>query len=242
MLFKNDGWCPVCGKETEFRAYGEDLRSTYICRNCHSRPRHRALMHVIDLLFPTWRQLSIHESSPSEKTASDRLRTQCPRYAATQFDPRRPLGAMAPGGAWQNENLERQTFPDAGFDLVVTQDVFEHIFRPDLAIREIARTLRPGGAHICTVPLTRRAAASRRRARLRDDGSVEHLLPASYHQNPIDPEGSLVTVDWGFDVASYFDAHAGLNTTIFSIENRDRGILGNLLEVLVSVKAPPPAI
>ncbi|WP_371419407.1 methyltransferase domain-containing protein [Bradyrhizobium sp. CCBAU 051011] len=35
-------------------------------------------------------------------------------------------------------------FADDTFDLVITQDVFEHIFRPDLAISDIARTLKIG--------------------------------------------------------------------------------------------------
>jgi ubiquinone/menaquinone biosynthesis C-methylase UbiE len=46
---------------------------------------------------------------------------------------------------------EAQSFPAESFDIVVTQDVFENLFAPDRAIKEIARTLRPGGAHIMTV-------------------------------------------------------------------------------------------
>jgi len=38
------------------------------------------------------------------------------------------------------------------FDLVITQDFFEHVLRPAKAFAEIARTLKPGGALIYAVP------------------------------------------------------------------------------------------
>ena len=40
------------------------------------------------------------------------------------------------------EDIERQTFADETFDLVISQDVMEHVFRPDLSYRQIYPTLR----------------------------------------------------------------------------------------------------
>lgn len=238
----NDGFCPICEADTTFRAYGEYLRSTYLCERCGSVPRQRALMHAISRCYSNWRNLKIHESSPSDVAISRKIKSESAAYTATQFEPSRPAGVMV-DGLWQNENLEAQTFADHSFDLVITQDVFEHVFHPHIAIREIARTLRPGGAHIATTPLVKGVKPSDRRARILEGGQIEHIRPAKFHQSPIDPAGSLVTVDWGYDIATYFDAHApSLCTTIFMIQNRDLGILGDLTEVLVSVKAPPPAI
>ena len=53
---------------------------------------------------------------------------------------------------FRNEDLEALTFPDASFDLTVTLDVMEHVNQPDVVLREVARTLRPGGAYLFTVP------------------------------------------------------------------------------------------
>jgi SAM-dependent methyltransferase len=47
------------------------------------------------------------------------------------------------------------------FDLYLTQDVFEHLFDPAAAFREIARTLRTGGAHVFTTPLVRKNEPTR---------------------------------------------------------------------------------
>lgn len=33
------------------------------------------------------------------------------------------------------------------------EEILEHVLRPDLAVREIARVLRFGGAHVFTVPV-----------------------------------------------------------------------------------------
>lgn len=171
---------------------------------------------------------------------SEKLKKECAKYVPTQFDPAVDPGYVHPANGWRNENLECQTFEDSEFDLVVTQDVFEHVFNPDLAISEIARTLKPGGAHVATVPLVCKTKPSRRRARLMKDGTITHLLPGHYHENPIDEQGSLVTIDWGFDIANYFDANSGLNTTILFIDNINLGISADLIEVLVSIKQNIP--
>jgi SAM-dependent methyltransferase len=81
-------------------------------------------------------------------------------------------------------NLEAQTFADGVFELVITQDVFERVMRPDRAIKEIARTLKPNGATLMTVPIVNRTRPSIRRARM-EKGEITHLLEAQYHGNPI---------------------------------------------------------
>lgn len=47
-----------------------------------------------------------------------------------------------------------KTFPfdDNSFDCVITSQVFEHVFTPDLFIKEIYRVLKPGGKLLLTVP------------------------------------------------------------------------------------------
>ena len=141
-------------------------------------------MIVIEKLYPAWRGLTVHESSPSPRGVSERFLRECPAYTTSQYDVSVPWGETHPTRGYRSENLEAQTFANESFDLVVTQDVFEHIFHPDRAIREIERTLKPGGAHIGTVPIVRKQAASRRRAALRADGSITHFETPEYHGNP----------------------------------------------------------
>jgi SAM-dependent methyltransferase len=229
------GYCQICESKTVFRSKDDWLRDHFFCAKCQSIPRERSLLYAINLLYPNWRTLKIHESSPVDRATSLKLRRECPGYLASHFDPGVQFGTMRSSGNYRSEDLEHQTFADESFDLVVTQDVFEHLFNPDLAIREIARTLRPGGAHIATVPMVMREQPSRRRARL-SDGKVIHELPPEYHGNPISADGSLVTFDWGFDIADYLGQASGLNISLLCVDNLHLGLRGQYLEVLVCRK------
>jgi SAM-dependent methyltransferase len=54
--------------------------------------------------------------------------------------------------AVQIQDAAELPFDDDSFDVALCIEVFEHLFRPDLASREIVRVLRPGGRLIATVP------------------------------------------------------------------------------------------
>lgn len=191
-------------------------------------------MHVIEKCLPGWRDLIIHESSPGKRGASRRLSQECSRYMPSQYFPDRPPGSSV--GKFRCENLEALTFSDASIDLHVTQDVLEHVFQPDRVFREIARTLKPGGAHIFTVPLVNKDKPSQHRARLDDDGRIVHLEPPIYHGNPVSAQGSLVTVDWGFDICRHIFESCGLITHIVRLDDLSLGIRAEYIEVLVTLK------
>lgn len=163
------------------------------------------------------------------------LAKECRQYIATQYDDSVPFGEVSSFGC-RSENLEAQTFESETFDLVVTMDVFEHLLEPDQAINEIARTLRPNGMHVMTVPIVNVWSPSQRRAGL-VDGELKYCAEKQYHGNPMDPAGgALVTVDWGYDIADYLQRHSGMPTTIFNHVDLRHGIAGEFLDVVVSRK------
>lgn len=170
-FLENHGFCNNWMSQTTFSAENDWLRDNYLCVNCGSLPRERALMEVVQRYYPEWRHLTIHETSPAQRGASARLKRECESYIATQFWPSKPRGAIVEGV--RCENIESLTFEDNSIDLHISQDVLEHILDPYAEFREISRTLRPGGAHICTVPLVQKERPSRRRARMGLDGVIE---------------------------------------------------------------------
>ena len=231
------GFCPICEKSRSFHSKYDWLRDHLLCQGCGSIPRERALMHITATLYPQWRNLRIHESSPVNRGASKKLAAEARQYTPTQFSKKLALGAYHPLKRWRNEDLETQTFADESFDLVVTQDVFEHLFNPDAAFNEIARTLRPGGAHIFSVPIVNgRDQPSTVRAVRHPDGNIEHYAKPEYHGNPIDQSGSLVTIDWGYDIVDRIKASSGLDTEIYLLDALHLGIRAELLEILVTRK------
>lgn len=164
-----------------------------------------------------------------------KLAAECPKYVATQYAPQFDPGFRHPHG-YQCEDLENQTFANGQFDLVITQDVLEHVLDPDAVFREIARTLKPGGAHLFTGPIVMRQNRSQVRASRGEAGKIVNHLPPVYHGNPMAADGSLVTVDWGLDIVPFIFEAGGLASTIFQIDRLEWGIRAELNEVILSRK------
>ena len=238
-MFQHKGFCPICDKETVFRAQHEWFRDHLLCDRCKSIPRERALMKMIKDFYPNFRELKVHESSPGGRGVSVLLGRECPGYSFSHYFPTVQLGQFGPRKV-RCENLENLTFDDSSFDLFITQDVMEHIFQPESAFMEIARVLKPGGAHIFTVPIVNKIKPSRRRASLLPNGEIEHHCEPEYHGNPVDPEGSLVTIDWGFDLVPFIQSLTSMPTIVTQIDNIDLGIRAELIEVGVSFKSKSP--
>jgi hypothetical protein len=231
---RNRGVCPICDRASTFVARDAWLRDHFKCVRCKSIPRERALMLVLQQRYPQWRDLAIHESSPSNRGASKRLARECRSYTPTHFYPGERMGNIVNG--FRCEDLERLAFADASIDLHITQDVLEHIPRPAQAFAEIARTLKPGGAHIFTVPLVNKESPSKPRIALGNSGEIVHLEPPMYHGNPIDANGALVTTDWGYDICDFIARSSGLDTEIVRFDDLDHGLRAEYLEVLVTTK------
>lgn len=230
-VLQYQGFCPICSQNVQFAAKNERFRDSLVCPSCASVPRERALALVLNEKRPNWRALAIHECSPAERGISERLRTDARGYVATHFFEGEPLGSVV--REFRNENLEAQTFADGAFDIVITLDVMEHLFDPASAHREIWRTLRPGGLHLCTFPISKHmAAALKWRARKNADGSIEHLAPEEYHGNPIGG-GVLVTVDYGYDIHKEIAKWAPFDVSIVRAANETAGVLGEMTDVVV---------
>ncbi len=229
--FRRRGYCPICERRTRFYDTGDWGREHSRCIRCHGTARWRAVCHVLDLEFPNWRTLKIHESSPGGG-ASDKLARCCPGYTASHYFPDVEPGTEHRG--FRCENLEALTFAGETFDLVITQDVFEHLLAPERAFAEIARVLKPGGAHLFTIPW-HGFPVSRRRAIL-DGDTIRHLEPPEYHGNPIDNKGSLVTIDWGQDLFDVIARTSGMTTRLVQPDDPHLGLDHPGLQVFISHK------
>lgn len=234
LVYSGSGFCPICEREVIFSAEKSWFRDYLLCSGCGSIPRERALMRVIAERFPNYRELAIHESSPVTRGASKKLNQECPGYSASHYFSHVLFGEVDHNTGFRCESLEALTFDDDSFDLFVTQDVLEHVFFPDRAFQEICRVLKPGGAHIFTVPIINKHNKSEVWASQNARGETIFHKPAEYHGNDIDESGVLVTMHWGYDIVSYISEVSGMSATILTIDDLSQGIRAELIDVVVS--------
>lgn len=235
FYFSHEGFCVCCNSKTTFKALGSWLRDRYLCEKCGSVPRERALLSVLEDKYPKWRSLKLHESSPSpDRQIYKRLVAEAKKYTPTQYFPGKQFGDMVQG--FRNEDLEKQTFGDGSFDLVISLDVMEHVYDPKKVFQEVSRTLKKGGAYIFTVPMVNKHTKTEIWARKGKGGKPIFLKNPEYHGNPVDPEGSPVTMHWGYDIVDYIRNASGMEASIVAQYDQEKGIMGEYSEVVVALK------
>lgn len=134
-----------------------------MCLFCRSVPRHRLVATVLAEKLGTGRplrELAAKGSTQDLFVAANTgplvrgLGRDLTRVSRSEFQADVPRGGHLPQGDGATcQDLQELTYADNSFDIVVTEDVFEHVRNPDAAFAEIARVLRPGGCHIFTVPI-----------------------------------------------------------------------------------------
>jgi len=231
VMQSNQGYCHCCRKDVIFIVHGEWLRDQYICNQCNSIPRQRHLQHILDRHFENWESQIMHESSPS----SDFLSRYASAYTSSQFLPDITFGQTSEDGI-RSENLEALSFASNTIDIFVTQDVFEHIFFPNRAAKEIARVLTPGGIHIFTAPKFEKLTKSYARSLIDSSGEVTHLFEPEYHGNPVGDGKALVTWHFGDDFEYLLSRWSGLPVTTYVTRDRELGIDAKFNEVFVMYK------
>ena len=227
------GYCPICELQTWFMVHGSWFRDQLICPGCKSIPRERALASVLSSLVPNWRDLAIHESSPADRGVSAKIKRECNNYLASQYFPEIEQPVV---GNFHNVNLERQGFEDEVFDIFISLDVMEHVFNPQKAILEIYRTLKPGGWAVMTFPIQKDQVDSLQYRAKKLGNEIDYLKEQEYHGNPINAEGSLVTVDYGYNIHQELSSWCGFNVQIMRFSRPDIGVIGEYTEVIVCQK------
>ncbi len=242
-IFPAVGHCTVCGNSTSFNQVGDNLRETFECIICHSVSRNRHLAKVLCDIFgidqpyslkkvvSAFSHLRIYEAQ-ANGAIHDALK-YCSGYVRSEFFSDVPPGTVSGSGV-RCEDMERLSFEDDAFDIVVTQDVFEHVRNPALAWKEVHRVLKPGGYHIFTIPYSKDIKTVRR---VELDGENDiFILPKIFHGDSV--RDGFVYTDFGYDLIDYLDT-IGFSTKVVWNDDADSDhyrIYWNC--VLISKKQP----
>lgn len=235
-----NGYCNVVGSSTTFRVTDPNVRENVISTAGESAMRHRLSTCAFSLarfdmplanLRTTLEDLNRCEQSvfiaETMTPLHDAMQRLVPpeRFTASEY-----FGETYASGDILNgvlhQDLQRTSFPDASFDLVVTSDVFEHVADAPAGEREILRILKPGGAYCFTVPLMPLADEDLVLARMLEDGEIEHFAEPSYHHDDLRPEGALVFRLFSVRQMTARFAALGATCTTYRLWSKTYGIIG----------------
>jgi hypothetical protein len=206
---KFPGYCWVCNKISFFSvdflsSDGENInfRERLVCESCNLNSRQRFIMGFIMQQYKirSVRSIYIQEQVTHFYSILKNI-LQDVSVTGSEF-----LGNnLIPGqniNGIRHEDSMNLSFDNDSFDIIVSNDVLEHVPDIDSALSEIYRTLKPGGKFIFTVPYYYNKTNTVKRA-LYKDGQISYNEPPVFHGNPVSPEGSLVIYDYGQDIFQY---------------------------------------
>ena len=180
------GECPLC-RGTLFFAMAPALLLTR-CLRCRANLVNLSVIPVVRRHFGNrFEGRSAYELS-SYGATHEFLRASFADFACSEYLPGRVPGAVFDGV--RNEDVQRLTFADESFDLVTSNQVFEHVSDDRRAYAECFRVLKPGGALVFTVPLYD-TPATEQVARLGDGGAIEWLGAPEYHDSRLEGPRSI---------------------------------------------------
>jgi SAM-dependent methyltransferase len=127
------------------------------------------------------------------------LSERMPNVTASQYEEGRRPGEIE--NDIRYEDLTSLSFADNEFDCIICMEVLEHIPDYQAGLREMARTLKPGGRALLSFPwLGGEHYDHFIRAELLPDGSINHIHPPEYHGDPAKAQGILSFRAFGWKI------------------------------------------
>jgi hypothetical protein len=199
------GYCDCCGMvkallNTVDSVDWLDNRSQFRCETCHLQARLRMFWKCAEEVIETTESYSKVLLLEAVTAFSHRFCEKYPFALVSEYVEAIPSGSQQElsGVKFQCEDLLNLSFRDGTLDIILHQDVLEHVPDADQALKEIHRVLRVGGKTLFTAPFYHYCDQSLKRAII-VDGKINYLAQPVYHGNPLSPKGSLVFEMFGLD-------------------------------------------
>lgn len=188
------GHCLLCNKLTYFYLENDSpfpnikFKESMRCSDCNLIARQRAVMAELKNMVRPGHVVWFQEKFMSASLAwAERNLLHCD-LLGTDYMPDKSATDI------QHQDVTQLTFCNNTFNIIVSQDVFEHVHNPWLGFQECLRVLKPGGTMLMTIPFAPDPL----------DVSIDRRtnnLPDIYHGDPQGPLGSfLCYTDFGWDL------------------------------------------
>ncbi len=235
--FAVDGFCVPCDKKVPFlvdmqsggqrhaNGWMPNWRERLECPLCRMNNRQRLVATLLKqtLSDRQGQQIYLMEQVTPIYNWAKTTFTQHQMYGSEYLGYEYVGGSVVKG--IRHEDVENLSFAQESLDLIISNDVFEHVPSPSKAFAECARVLKPGGVMLATIPFHRENDFSVVRARL-SDGKLEHILPPAFHGNPVSADGSLVFTDFGWDLLREIQGAGFVNVYLDVYASKLYGHLG----------------
>ncbi len=235
--FTTSGFCFVCQKRSHFLSSWElafnsgahlemNWREHMKCPRCRLNNRMRASIHLLmNIIAPTTesRIYATEQSSP----LFGYLHKCFPSLQGSEFVQDGALMSENNSKKLRHEDLTRLSFPSHSFDAILNFDVLEHIPDYRSAFAECARSLKPAGKMLFSVPFEANSVQNQIRAQLRNDGTIDHVLPPEYHDDPRNPEGCLCFQHFGWEMLEEVKQAGFSSVSALSYYSPEYGYLGD---------------
>ena len=191
--------CSFCGKYVDFiiRKEATLLREAQ-CSNCRASLRSSDLANILlKSVFPQKENLTMDDLVEKKDLKILNLFSEGPVHNSLKNLPNYCCGEFfddIKSGDYYNGikciDLQNIPFEDNTFDLIITEDVLEHVLDIEMAFNEIKRVLKKDGFHIFTIPVHEK---NKTVSRKKNDKKV-------FHGDPLRDKGALVNTDFGNDL------------------------------------------
>jgi Methyltransferase domain len=236
-------WALTHGVEDSFLGFArpdqvsvtdDNFRETFFAHGMN--PRLRAVLHMVN-------ELTIRKDSWMPRIYGTEaltpfallMRGRFARYIGSEYAPTAEDQARI--YPIPHQDAMNLSFPDESFDMILSNEVLEHVPLLERALAEAARVLAPDGVLLATFPFAYVSAETMVRAVLKD-GKIVHLCEPEYHGNPMDPEaGSLVFQIPAWDILPMAVGQGFRSAEIRFVSSKTRGIIGAGLAGIFVLKA-----
>ena len=140
--------CPLCGP-TVYLAFSPNPFMVR-CLKCRANVTNLAIAAAVRQSIPDISQVSAYEMSTYGATY-EFLKGNCRLLQCSEYFPDAKPGEFIHGV--RNEDVQQLSFPHESFDLITSNQVFEHVPDTGKALGECRRVLKTGGLLVFTVPL-----------------------------------------------------------------------------------------
>ena len=222
-------YCVVCNKFSIMSSHSEDYRNaseSYFC--CGMNSRMRAMYEYVIDHFPDNGKVYIQEAVTPAYYAYEK------RFGSENITGSEYLGQDKICGEYyehdghriMHQDCTKLSFDDNTFDLLISQQVFEHVFDTRKALAESLRVLGKNGSCIISIPFFYTYENSVMLAKQEGDKITQIIDPPEIHGNPISGTGSLAFWHHGWEFIEIMKDVGYRDVQVHFFNNLYRGYFG----------------